>query len=77
MRKHQQTQFIAPKLEEIAGRVRAIIADAEQAGVVIDDGNVIDLLADNITWIPLADLRDALVVAGLAARFPRATRAHA
>lgn len=61
-----------PTLEDLATRCRQVIARAEGAGVVIDDGNVVDLCADNIP-ASLADIRSALVVAGLAARFPRAT----
>ena len=60
-------------LTDIATRASALIAAAEADGVVIDDGNVIDLLADNITRASLDDLRCALVVAGYAQRFPRAT----
>lgn len=63
-------------LVAIAGEARGIIAAAEADGVAIDDGNVVDLLADHLTRVPLDTLRDALVVAGLAARFPRATRRH-
>lgn len=55
--------------------ILAVIRKAERDGVVIDDGNVVDLIADNITsFTTLNDIRAALVHAGLASRFPRATR---
>lgn len=55
--------------------ILAVIRKAERDGVVIDDGNVVDLIADNITsFTTLNDIRAALVRAGLASRFPRATR---
>lgn len=60
----------------IAAEARAIIGRAEADGVEVNDGNVVDLLADNIEHAPLDTLRDALVVAGLAHRFPRATSRH-
>lgn len=63
-----------PQLTDIATRARQIIDAAEHDGLTIDDGNVVDLLANNIPRVPLNDLRSALVVAGLAARFPRAHR---
>jgi len=61
------------QLMDVARECAAIIRRAEADGVVIDDGNVIDLLADNLTRVSLADLRSALAVSGLGARFPRAT----
>jgi hypothetical protein len=65
------------KLIDIATQVRAVIKAAEHDGLSVDDGNVIDLLADNITeHVSLSDLRSALVVAGYSARFPRATRGN-
>lgn len=55
--------------------ILAVIHKAERDGVVIDDGNVVDLIADNITnFATLNEIRAALVRAGLASRFPRATR---
>lgn len=65
-----------PKLPEIAKKCRAAIEKADRAGVMIDDGNVVDLCADKLPRVPLDTIRDALVVAGLAARFPKATRDH-
>lgn len=59
-------------LVDIAQEARTIIEEAEADGLDINDGNVIDLLADNIEC-SLSDLRCALVVAGLGDRFPRAT----
>jgi hypothetical protein len=64
------------QLTTIAEQCRAIIKSAESAGLQIDDGNVLDLCADNLPRLPLDTIRDALVVAGLAARFPNATRRH-
>jgi hypothetical protein len=48
------------------------IGAAEREGVAIDDGNVVDLIADN-SDADLTDIRMALVSAGLAMRFPCAT----
>lgn len=62
-----------PLLMDIAVKAREVIANAEADRVVIDDGNVIDLLCDNISSVSIEDLRSALVVAGLATRFPKAT----
>jgi hypothetical protein len=59
-------------LVEIAEVARKLIEAAERDGLTIDDGNVVDLLADNIQTIPLDTLREALIVAGYSARFPRA-----
>jgi hypothetical protein len=60
-------------LIEIARECEAVIDRAEAAGVTIDDGNVIDLLADNLEREPLRTLQDALVITRHGARFPRAT----
>lgn len=59
-------------IEELGRHALLIIAAAEHVGLRIDDSNVIDLLADNIS-APLQDLRTALVTAGLGQRFPKAT----
>ena len=59
-------------IEELATQAKKIIARAEKAGVEIDDGNVVDLIADNSN-ASLIDIRTALVVASLASRFPKAT----
>lgn len=48
------------------------IERAEKADCVIDDGNVVDLIADNVS-ASLADIRAALIYAGLDKRFPKAT----
>jgi hypothetical protein len=60
-------------LVDLAEDARRIINAAEAAGVSIDDGNVIDLVPDN-TDASLSDIRDALIIGGLAPRFPHATR---
>lgn len=52
-------------------KVKGIIADAEASGVTIDDGNVVDLIADN-TEASLPNIRAALIGAGLNNRFPKA-----
>lgn len=52
---------------------RQTIEAAEAAGLVIDDGNVVDLIADNCN-ASLRDIREALVYAGFAQRFPQATQ---
>lgn len=65
------------QLVAVARRCRSIIRRADNAGLVINDGNVVDLCADNLpSRVSLNDIRDALVTAGLSARFPRATRRH-
>ena len=61
-----------PLLIDIANNVRPIIEAAEADGLKINNGNVIDLLADNIPGVSLFDLRCALVVAGYSPRFSRA-----
>jgi hypothetical protein len=61
------------QLTDIAAYARTLIDAATRDGLSIDDGNVIDLLADNIPRVPLDTFRHALVVAGYSARFPRAT----
>ena len=63
-------------LAEYAPLVRDIIARAEADGLTIDDGNVVDLLADNLNDLSISQIRLALIVAGLAARFPRASRSR-
>lgn len=64
--------FRGTTLAEIAAQVRPLIERAESAGVVIDDGNIVDLIADNV-YASIEDIRTAIVAAGLAQRFPRAT----
>ena len=49
-----------------------VIARAIAAGVVIDAGNVIDLLADNFPFVTLSDLRIALRQTQFAGRWPDA-----
>lgn len=63
-------------LIQIATEVRRIIERADSADIALDDGNIIDLLADNLESEPLDTLRDALVVAGMGSRFPHAVRRH-
>jgi hypothetical protein len=60
-------------LVELAEECQDTISSAENDGLVINDSNVIDLLADNILDCPLDTFRHALVCAGLAQRFPQAT----
>lgn len=66
-------ETIVRQLVDVAAECKRVIDRAERAGVTIDDGNVIDLLADNIVDVSLADLRAALVCSGHGPRFPRAT----
>jgi len=54
---------------EIAKFAAALIEGADKAGLTIDNGNVIDLLADNITAPDLRTLRAALSLTGYAERF--------
>jgi hypothetical protein len=49
-----------------------IIARAVAAGVSLDAGNVIDLLADNLPSFTLAQLRAALADSQYAGRWPAA-----
>jgi hypothetical protein len=63
----------------LANRAVELIAHAERDGCVIDDGNVIDFLADHFTRMPLSDLRAVLAIAAasdpiFAARFPNAVK---
>jgi hypothetical protein len=58
---------IDPRFDDVA----AIIGRALRDGIALDDGNVIDLLADNIE-APLDDLRAALARSAFASRFPKA-----
>lgn len=61
-------------LAEVANLCRNLVEGADAAGVELDDGNVVDLCADNLPQaVTLSDIRCALVVAGLAPRFPKAT----
>jgi hypothetical protein len=61
---------------DIAQEARLIITRARKAGVTVDDGNVIDLLADQMTREPLDTLRDALAVSGLGHQFSNACLKH-
>ena len=70
-------------LNQLASYCRRVVMAADVDGVEIDDGSVVDLCADQCAtgnWPylqpPLDDIRDALVVAGLAPRFPKATEKH-
>ncbi len=65
---------VAP-LTALATFCRERIEAAEHDGLEITDGDVVDLIADH-TDAPLDTIRDALVVAGYASRFPRATHHH-
>lgn len=65
--------MMPPRLEILAAQAREIVGRARAAGVVVDDGNVVDLLADHMTRIPLETLRHVLVVAGFGDEFPRAS----
>jgi hypothetical protein len=68
------TRLFATEDEALrAADARAIIAAARADGVAIDDGNVVDLLLDNLPGAPsIEDCRAALRDAGLAAEFPGA-----
>ena len=57
-----------------AKQVQAVIEHANTAGVRIDDGNVVDLLADNIPDATLTEIRQWLVMAGYRNVFPLATK---
>lgn len=59
-------------MQTLEKRIDLIIRRADDAGVTLDDGNIIDLLADNIP-ASLADLRAGLISTGYASRFPKAT----
>lgn len=63
---------VAP-LTKLATFCRERIEAAEADGLEIDEGNVVDLIADN-SDAPLQTIREALIVAGYSSRFPRATR---
>ena len=65
---------VAP-LTELATFCRERIVDAENDGLEITDGDVVDLIADN-SDAPLQTIREALVVAGYSHRFPSATGSY-
>ena len=60
-------------LEQLAQHARNLIVACEDDGVVVTDGTVVDLIADNTGGASLSDIRKALTIAGYSARFPRAT----
>lgn len=68
------------KLVDIAEKCDQYIKAAEAAGVEIDNGNVVDLCADQSSCeyeeggFSLSDIRTALIVAGYGERFLEATR---
>ena len=71
------------KLIDLAEYCRKAVIAADSVYLEIDDGSIVDLCADQCAtgnWPyhqpPLDDIRDALVVAGLAPRFPKATAKH-
>ena len=63
---------VAP-LTALATFCRERIEAAEADGLEIGGGDVVDLIADN-SDAPLQTIREALVVAGYAQRFPNATQ---
>lgn len=63
----------APSLLGLAAECRRMIERADSEGEDIDDGNVVDFIADHVP-VSLARIRAALVAAGYARRFPQATR---
>jgi hypothetical protein len=63
------------QLASIAKVIKAVIRNAEQSGLRVDDGNVTQLLADNLPKdICYIDIGSALVVAGFSKRFPVSIR---
>jgi hypothetical protein len=60
-------------LKQLSNRCRSVIERAEADGVQIDDGNVVDLIADNVR-VPLGFIRQALSYAGYSSRFPNAVK---
>lgn len=59
---------------ELGTQAGELIEKAIAAGIEIDSGNVIDLLADNITRASLPELRAALAMSKYAGRWPDAER---
>lgn len=59
----------APSMIELARRCETIINGALADGIRLDDGNVVDLLADNIEGEPIARLKDALGVSIYGTRY--------
>lgn len=47
-----------------------LIEWARRDGLIIDEGNVIDLIADNVTNVTLNEIKEALQLAGYADKFP-------
>jgi hypothetical protein len=68
-------------LADIAREAKVVIDRARADGLTIDDGNVIDLLADNMAGPTLLMLRDSLKIAhetyGEAYHFPKAEKVRA
>ena len=63
------------QVASIAKVIKAIIRNAEQCGLIINDGNVTQLLANNLPKdIGYIDIGSALVVAGFSKRFPVSIR---
>lgn len=63
-------------LATLAKDCEQLIRFAESKGIAIDDGNVVDLIADNIVSVSLAQIRAALIIAGYAEQFPRALKTY-
>ncbi len=63
-------------LVALAKEIRNVIKKAENDGLVIDDGNVVDVVADNVPGESLYAIREALRLSDYERRFPKATGIH-
>lgn len=63
-----------PTPDQLFPQVNQIIGKAIGARVVVDAGNVVDLLADNLPRVPLDTLRAALAASRYGGRWPTAEK---
>jgi hypothetical protein len=59
-------------LAENAIYFRTLIDSADKAGEIINDNNIVNFIAGRYQRMSLDDIRDSLIVAGYAQRFPNA-----
>ena len=67
-------EYVVKTLEDRARAAEHIIERAVAAGVTVDSGNVIDLLADNLPGLGIHTLRVALADSTYRGRWPSAER---
>lgn len=57
-------------MQRLAKDCTFLIEWARGDGLIIDDSNIIDLIADNITNVAVDEIKEALRLAGYADEFP-------